>query len=163
MAFQSALSVLTVASSVQLFPNIDSPDLLSAEMKNKLELLKAGGYTVMPYKKIIKFSKDRPSDVVIHLSDGSQHRVEWIIYKPKTVFSTPELVSQLGLELNPMGDIKVGPFHETSVAGVFAAGDCVNMLKHVPGAVNEGFLAGMGTHLQLTAEGLETARKAATK
>ena len=163
MSFQSALSVLTVASSVQLFPNIDSPDLVSAEMKDKLELLKAGGFTIMPYKKIIKVSKDRSSDVVIHLSDGSQHRVEWIIYKPKTVFSTPELVSQLGIELNPMGDIKVNPFHETSVTGVFAAGDCVNMLKHVPGAVNEGFLAGMGTHLQLTAEGLEIARSATTK
>jgi hypothetical protein len=59
-----------------------------------------------------------------------------------------------------MGDIKVGQFHETSVAGVFAAGDCVNFLKHVPGAVNEGFLASMGTHLQLTAEDLEIARNA---
>jgi thioredoxin reductase len=146
---------------MQLFPNIDNPDLVPAEMKGKLALLEAGGFSIMPFKKITKFSKDSSSgNVVIHLSDGSQHRVDWILYRPPTVLTTPELVSQLGIEMNPMGDIKVGPFHETSVAGVFAAGDCVNFLKHVPGAVNEGFLAGMGTHLQLTAEDLEIARNA---
>ena len=156
------MSGITVSSSMQLFPNIDSPDLVPAEMKDKLALLKAGGFTIMPYKKIVKISKDR--DVVIHLSDGSQHRVDWILHRPKTVLSTPELVTQLGIALNPLGDIKVGaPFPETSVAGVFAAGDCVNMLKHVPGAVNEGFLAGMGIHIQLTMEDLEIARSAATK
>jgi thioredoxin reductase len=160
-SFQSAMSGLTVASSMQLFPNIDNPDLVPAEMKGKLALLEAGGFSIMPFKKITNLSKDSSSgDVVIHLSDGSQHRVDWILYRPPTVLTTPELVSQLEIELNPMGDIKVGPFHETSVAGVFAAGDCVNFLKHVPGAVNEGFLAGMGTHLQLTAEDLEIARNA---
>jgi len=49
------------------------------------------------------------------------------------------------------------------LAGVFAAGDCVNFLKHVPGAVNEGFLAGAETYLQLTAEDLEIAKNAVTK
>jgi thioredoxin reductase len=148
---------------MKLFPNIENPDLVPAEMKDKLALLETGGFSIMPYKKIIKLTKDPSGDVVIHLSDSSQHRVGWILYRPNTVLTTPELVSQLGVELNPAGDIKVGPFHETSVAGVFAAGDCVNMLKHVPGAVNEGFLAGTGTHLQLTAEDLEMAKSAPTK
>lgn len=161
MLFQSAISGLTVASSMQLFPNVDSPDLIPTEMVAKLSLLKAGGFTIMPYKKIVKFSKHPSGGVVIHLADGSQHQVDWILYKPKTVLSTPELVSQLGIELNPMGDIKVGPFHETNVAGVFAAGDCVNMLKHVGAAVSEGFIAGAGCHLQLTADNLQAARSAA--
>ena len=164
-SFQSAMSGLTCASSMTLFPNIENPDLVPAEMKGKIALLEAGGFTIKPFKKITKLSKDSSSgQVVIHLSDGSEHRVQWILYRPPTVLSTPELVSQLGIELNPMGDIKVNqPFHETNVSGVFAAGDCVNMLKHVAGSVNEGFLAGSGVHLQLAAEALEAAKAAATK
>ena len=162
-SFQGALSGLTVSSSMKLFPNIDNPNLISLEMKNKISLLEAGGVSVMPYKKIVKISKEPAGHLLIHLSDGSQHQVDWILYRPDTILSTSELVSQLGIELNPVGDIKVGPLHETNVPGVFAAGDCVNMLKHVPGAVNEGFLAGAGTHLQLTMEDLEIAKSASTK
>ena len=117
----------------------------------------------MPYKKVTKISKDPHGDVVIHLSDGSQYRVGWVLHRPKTALSTPDLVSQLRIELNDVGDIKVQQSYETSVPGVFAAGDCVNRLKHVPGAVYEGFLAGNGTHLQLTTEDLEIARSAAKK
>jgi thioredoxin reductase len=165
MSFQSALSGLTVSSSMSLFPNLESASLLPTEMHDKVALLQAGGFTIMPFHKITKFSKP-PSNkgVLIHLSNGSEYHVDWILYKPKTTLSTPELVEQLGIEVNEVGDIKVvSPFHETNVAGVFAAGDCVNLLKHVPGAVNEGFLAGAGTHLQLTAEDLVIARANAAK
>src|SRR5947207_13182829 len=88
-SFQSAMSGLTVASSMQLFPNIDNPDLVPEEMKDKLTLLEAGGFAIMPYGKIVKFNKDPAGAVVIHLSDGSQHRVDWVLYKPNTVLSTP--------------------------------------------------------------------------
>jgi len=162
MAFQSAMSGLTLASSMQLFPNIESPDLVPVEMKDKLSLLQAGGCVIMPFKKIVKFSKHHSgSGVDIYLSDGSVHHVDWILYKPKTTLSSPELASQLGIELNPMGDIKVGPFQETNVSGVFAAGDCVNFLKQGPVAISEGFTAGAGIHLQLTLQDMQIAKAAA--
>src|SRR5271169_4191980 len=41
-SFQSAMSGYTVASYMQLFPNLDNPDLIPAEMKGKLALLKEG-------------------------------------------------------------------------------------------------------------------------
>jgi len=162
-SFQSALSGYTVASSMQLFPNVESPDLVPAEMKGKLALLEAGGYSIKPFKKITKISKDTAGKVVIHLSDGSEHTVDWILYKPATKLSTPELIAQLGVELNPMGDIKVGMMGATNVPGVFAAGDCVNMLKDTGGAVNEGFMAGAGSHISLVSETLEIAKKASAK
>jgi len=160
-SFQSAMSGYTVASSMQLFPNVESPDLVPAEMKGKLALLEAGGYAIMPFKKITKISKDSAGKVVIRLSDGSEHKVDWILYKPATKLSTPELVAQLGIELNPMGDIKIGMMGATNVPGVFAAGDCVNMMKDASGAVSEGFLAGAGTHISLVTQDLEIAKKAA--
>ena len=68
----------------------------------------------------------------------------------------PELISQLGLELNPVGDIKVyTPFQETNVPGVFAAGDCASLLKHIPGSVADGAHAGGGIHRQLAVEDSE--------
>ena len=158
-SYQSAMSGYTVASSMQLFPNVESPELVTGEMKGKLALLEAGGYTIMPFKKITKISKDSSGQVVIHLSDGSEHTVGWILYKPATKLATPELIAQLGIELNAMGDIKVGMLGATNVSGVFAAGDCVNMLKDAAGAVNEGFMAGAGTHISLVGAALEITKQ----
>ena len=163
LELDTALKVLTVASSVHLFPNLEDPDLVPVEMKKKLALLKAGGVTIMPFKYIIKISKDSPDDVVIHLSDGSQHRVGWIVFESGNFLSTPRLAIQLGLEVNKTSGIKIGPWHETSVSGVFAAGDCVSMSKHVPAAVNDGFVAGEAVHLQLTMEDLEEAASNVTE
>jgi pyruvate/2-oxoglutarate dehydrogenase complex dihydrolipoamide dehydrogenase (E3) component len=126
-------------------------------------LLKAEGVTIMPFKYIIKISKDSPDDVVIHLSDGSQHRVGWIVFESGNFLSTPMVAIQLGLEVNKTSGIKVGPWHETSVSGVFAAGDCVSMSKHIPAAVNYGFVAGEAVHLQLTMEDLEEAASNVTE
>lgn len=111
----------------------------------------------MPFQYIIKISKESPGELVIHLSDGSQHRVGSILYEPNTYLSTPLLCCQLGVELNGKGGIRVGPFYETNVTGVFAAGDCVNMSKHIPAAINDGLIAGEAVHLQLITQDLEDA------
>jgi gliotoxin/aspirochlorine biosynthesis thioredoxin reductase len=149
-SYHNSLMALNVASTVQLFPDIDSPDSLPADLKRKLEALEAVGVRIMPYQKVVKITPTESNGVEIHLSDGSSHKVSWILYTPKTTFPMPELISQLGLELNPVGDIKVyTPFQETNVPGVFAAGDCASLVKHIPGAVAEGARAGGGIHLQL--------------
>jgi thioredoxin reductase len=160
----SAMKALSVASSVHLFPNLEDPDLVPVEMEKKLRLLKAGGVTIMPFKYIVKISKDSPDDIVIHLSDGSQHRVGWIVLESGTFSRAAMLAVQLRLQVNlPSTGIKVGDWQETTVRGVFAAGDCVSMSKHVPSAVNDGFIAGEGVHLQLTMEDLEEAASNVTE
>ena len=49
---------------------------------------------------------------------------------------------------------------ETSVSGVF---DCMSLSKHIPAAVNDGFVAGEAVHLQLTMEDLEEAASNVTE
>ena len=162
MELDSALKAFSVTSSVHLFPHLEDPDLVPVEIRQKLSLLEVGGITIMPFKHITSISKDSPGELVIHLSDGSEHRVGWILYEPKTYLSTPLLCCQLGVELNGKGGIRVGPFYETNVSGVFAAGDCVNMAKHVPAAINDGLIAGEAVHLQLTMQDLEDAASTIT-
>lgn len=62
-------------------------------------------------------------------------------------------VDNLGLEKGPEGEIKVNPpFNETSVHGVFAAGDAASQMRVVPNAIYGGSLAGAGLVAQLQAE-----------
>jgi thioredoxin reductase len=64
-------------------------------------------------------------------------------------------VEQLGLELAPSGEIKTNqPFNETSVPGVFAAGDCATMMRAVTTATMAGSMAAVGASGQIQREDL---------
>lgn len=57
-------------------------------------------------------------------------------------FSQSPLVQQLGLSLNEQGYIMVNPFQQTSLAHVFAAGNCTTTIRSVSTAVAQGTMAG---------------------
>ncbi|KAL1893959.1 hypothetical protein Sste5346_006100 [Sporothrix stenoceras] len=82
----------------------------------------------------------------------------FLAHAPKTRPRGP-FVSQLGLETLPPGDndgdIKVElPYYQTSVSGVFAAGDNCSKMKSVAHAMLSGNVAGMGAASQIVAEQL---------
>lgn len=56
----------------------------------------------------------------------------------------------LGCELTEQGYIKTDPFQQTTVKGVFACGDNVNMMRSVANAVYSGNLAGAMVNKALT-------------
>ena len=73
-------------------------------------------------------------------------------HQPFTQVNAP-FARQLSLELTPTGDIKTSqPFHETTVPGVFAVGDCASPMKAVSQAAAMGALAAGGLAAQLGAE-----------
>ncbi|WP_099365414.1 NAD(P)/FAD-dependent oxidoreductase [Sphingobacterium sp. 1.A.4] len=55
----------------------------------------------------------------------------------------------LGCELTQAGHLKVDQFHQTTVGGIFAAGDCTSMFRSVANAVSTGNLAGAMVNHQL--------------
>ncbi|KAF2869634.1 hypothetical protein BDV95DRAFT_546689 [Massariosphaeria phaeospora] len=92
------------------------------------------------------------AEVVITFTDGSEVTEGFLAHAPRT---TPKgsVVKELSLEQTPSGDIKAGPpFYETSVKGVFAAGDVCSPMKNIPNAIFSGNLAGTGASSQIMAE-----------
>lgn len=91
------------------------------------------------------------TDVTIHFSDGSSAREVFLVHRPKTELNGP-FAQQLALELTPQGDIQTTPpFGETSVPGVYAAGDCASAGKIVANAISTGAFTGAGVAARLQA------------
>ncbi|OAA63432.1 non ribosomal peptide synthase [Niveomyces insectorum RCEF 264] len=83
----------------------------------------------------------------LEFEDGSSADEKFLAYTPATKLRGP-FAEQLGLEQAPSGDIKAGPpIYQTSVKGVFAAGDNSGMIKSVPNAIFSGSLAAMGAYV----------------
>lgn len=112
---------------------------------------KKGNWTVEPQvvKRLVRADGD---SVILELEDGVTKKEKFLVHQPLTVPSGP-FVQHLGLATSPMGDIQAeAPFHQTSVRGVFAAGDCMTPYKVIPGAISTGCNAAVGASTQLQSE-----------
>ncbi|MEP7109903.1 MAG: NAD(P)/FAD-dependent oxidoreductase [Ferruginibacter sp.] len=78
----------------------------------------------------------------IIFSDGTRSSVK-AIYAPGPFEQHCQIPESLGCELTDEGYIKVDPFQETTVNGVFACGDNVTRMRTVANAVAMGTTAGM--------------------
>ena len=92
------------------------------------------------------------AEVILHFSDGSQAKEGFIAHKPRCQLAGT-FAQQLGLELTPQGDLKATPpFYQTSIPGVFTAGDTSSPIKIATNALFTGAAAGAGVAAQLQAE-----------
>lgn len=97
---------------------------------------------------------DEKATTEILFEDGTKIVEGFIVHKPNTN-SKNSVIEQLGLEMTANGDIKVkSPIMDTSVYGVFAAGDCAGALKQVVIAVSQGLTTAAGINAQLAGEQL---------
>ncbi|PYH30026.1 NAD(P)/FAD-dependent oxidoreductase [Aspergillus neoniger CBS 115656] len=98
-----------------------------------------------------------PVSVQVQLADGSQVEEAFLVHNPDTQVKST-LATQLGLDLAPSfvpgtGDIAAAaPFNQTSIRGVFAAGDCMTPYKVVAGAISSGCNAAVAASAQLLAK-----------
>ncbi|KAI1809056.1 FAD/NAD(P)-binding domain-containing protein [Poronia punctata] len=90
--------------------------------------------------------------VTVEFTDGSKNQERFLVHNPTTTVQGP-FVEQLGIKLTPIGDVEAeAPAHQTSVRGVFAAGDCITPYKVIPGAISSGCNAAVAACTQLQAE-----------
>ena len=95
--------------------------------------------------------------VEISFEDGGSMTHDFLAHSPLSAPRGP-WAEQLSLALTPSGDYQVvGPFFETSVKGVYAAGDCMTPFKVAANAIANGSTAGAGVAVRLQEEkyGLE--------
>lgn len=104
------------ATLTVLTDNVDLPD------DKLVELSQAGIRTVRIPIATVRGSGDGHSLAGITLSDGSEVAVESLWIRPRQSQTT--LVRELGLALSDHGGIVRSEGGETSLSGVYAAGDC---------------------------------------
>ena len=94
----------------------------------------------------------KDADVILHFIDGTSVTEGFLGHKPKTQLKG-EFVRQLHLELTPGGDVQAPqPFMQTSMRGVFAAGDMAGPLKVANHALFSGAGAAAAVAAQLQAD-----------
>ncbi|KAK6214675.1 hypothetical protein LQW54_004183 [Pestalotiopsis sp. IQ-011] len=149
VALHFARQALRLSDTVVLYTNGD--EKLGKELEDAL----AGAPAPMTVdnRKITKLVKaPGRSQVTLHFADGGSKTEGFLAHKPKTKLRGT-LAEQLGLEITPMNTIKVNPpFNQTSVKGIFAAGDCSTPMQTVTSALHSGTCTGGGAPLQIQAE-----------
>lgn len=84
-------------------------------------------------------------------SDGTKKRFD-ALYASLPFTQHSDIPVSLGCELTEHGYIKVSPFQETTISGVFACGDNSNMMRSVANAVYAGNITGAVVNSKLVEE-----------
>jgi pyruvate/2-oxoglutarate dehydrogenase complex dihydrolipoamide dehydrogenase (E3) component len=104
-------------------------------------------------REIVKFVKGARNAEIEVFFEGGEKKIEGFLVHKRLTRLNGNWVEQLGLEVTEQGDIKVTPpLNETSVHGVFAAGDCGLPLKAFTEGIASGPLVAAGLAGQLQAE-----------
>lgn len=86
-------------------------------------------------------------------TEAEEVAFDFLVHQPAKRQAVSQILTALGVELDARGDIKlVNPFGETTVPGVYAAGDAASLFKIVPAAVFSGASAGAGITRSLSPE-----------
>jgi len=154
MALHQAEGASSMSQHVAIYT--DGNEQLKSEITTALQSSsKPSQQFTVDARKIERLVKgDHGADVIIEFADGSQKKESFLTHSPNTYVKGP-FVEQLGLKLSQTGDIDApGPFFQTSVRGIFAAGDSVTPYKVINGAFSSGCNAAVAASAQLRAEDL---------
>lgn len=115
--------------------------------------LQKRGVTI-EHEPIVEVLGDGIEISAVKLADGRLIDMQCLYVGPKTLMAS-SIASQLGCKFTegPLGDVIVtDDFKQTTVAGVFAAGDIANPMQNATFASASGVMAGIGAHKQLIQE-----------
>lgn len=148
-ALHFARQALRMVDQVTLYTN--GNEQLANDLRATLEAAPAP--MSVDSKKITKLVKSpERARIMLEFEDGTSTTEAFLAHKPKTILRG-DLAQQLGCELSPKQTVVINPpFNQTSIKGVFAAGDCASPMATVTNAMNSGTCAGGGAPLQIQAE-----------
>lgn len=145
---------------ITIFSNGQIPD--EEPVQHALKVSKAFGAKVDARKitRLVNNGASHEDGVTIEFETGEPVTLGFIVHRPVTVNRAQHLIDQLGVETVDSamgGHVKIANpmFNETSVRGVFAAGDTMVMMKQVAIAMAEGLKAAAGAGMQIAQEKAE--------
>ncbi|RYP73132.1 hypothetical protein DL771_003768 [Monosporascus sp. 5C6A] len=150
--FMSALAIHMAENAAQLSDEVTIYTHGNEELTAQLKPLVKSTFKVenRPIKRLLGI--EGGARVKVEFTDGTCKEEKFLVHNPQTSVQGP-FVAQLGITTTPMGDISAdAPMHQTSVRGVFAAGDCITPYKVIPGAISSGCNAAVAASTQLLAE-----------
>jgi thioredoxin reductase len=151
MASTIARSTGRLAATVNVYTNGDTD--LAAEVR--LTLKNTQKFRLVT-SKILKLEKDPEvqgdAGIIVTLEDGTVNKEGFMAHAPNIELNGP-FAKDLGLDIAPEGHISTTPpFNNTSLPGVFAAGDCATLMRAVSVASMMGSTAAAGIAHTLQAE-----------
>jgi thioredoxin reductase len=86
--------------------------------------------------------------LMLHFADGRAEPRRALFMRPPHSIGSP-IPHALGCELTDTGKLRIGTDHQTSVPGVYAAGDCIGQVHQVLAAAASGQQAAMALNADL--------------
>lgn len=145
MAFELCRLIDNWTKDLTLFTN--GEPMLTTE---QLALLQAKNIKIVA-KEIAELIHKEGHLQHILFTDGTIHQLT-AIFARGTMEHHTSVAQQLGCSLDENGYLTVNQFQETTVKGVYAAGDCTTMLRSVASAISTGNLAGVFANKDLINE-----------
>ncbi|KAF1996887.1 FAD/NAD(P)-binding domain-containing protein [Amniculicola lignicola CBS 123094] len=161
MAVHFASMAFAFDSRVTIFSNGPVADTPPIQHALKVAYSLGAKLDSRKIKRLINNGPTHTEGVTIEFESGGPVTLGFLVNKPPTVNRAQDLVEMLGLETGPPemgGNVVVKDmFNETSVKGVFAAGDTMVLMKQVTVAAAEGLKALAGAGKQIGEENMAEA------
>jgi thioredoxin reductase (NADPH) len=138
-AAKKALFLRTYSRDVVLLP-------IDVCASDEMEAARAAGVEIAPAP--VLDVEPRDDGVGISLKDGRSLQVD-VLYPTLGCEVHSDLARRLGARCNPVGCLSVDDRQETSVAGIYAAGDVVSDLHQISVAAGHGAIAATSIHNSL--------------
>ncbi|KAF5851289.1 hypothetical protein GGP41_004160 [Bipolaris sorokiniana] len=137
----------------------NGPPKEDVKVKEAIAVAKALGAT-LDERRIVQLVNNGPTHVegmTVRFEGGEERNFGFVVHKPATVNRAQDLIEELGVETvgeEVGGHVRIvnAMFNETSVGGVFAAGDTMVAMKQVAIAMAEGLKAAAGAGIQIAQE-----------
>lgn len=134
---QQGVKVTMVASRDRILPHddADAADVLETVLAEK-------GVHLEKHARVEKVEYLSEDTVVVRTSDGREITGSHVLMTVGSVPNTQDLgLETVGVEVAPSGHIKVDRVSRTSVAGIYAAGDCTDLFPLASVAAMQGRIA----------------------
>ncbi|KAL4791755.1 FAD/NAD(P)-binding domain-containing protein [Aspergillus venezuelensis] len=151
MAIHLAENAAHLSSTVTIYTH-GSKDL-SAQIQESLGTAGTDQHTFhVDPRPISRLQVLERGGIQLTFADGTTAVEAFLVHNPFTK-TNGQLAEQLGVEMTASGELVANfPAYQTSVRGVFAAGECATQYKVVAGAISSGCNAAVAASTQLLAE-----------